>query len=110
MRTTPEQLRRLVEATSGSEGERGFACELCPSPRGEAPFDFSIQFHSERWSPTTKRWVGPDAIKRYLDVFNADNDAPAAAYRNVEGKGSKSASAQYLVKLLREIKATEKAR
>ena len=107
MRITPEQLRAHVEATGGSEGERGFACEVSPSPRGEGPFDFSIRFHSPRWSRTTKRWVGPDGIKRYLEVFNADNDAPGSAYRNVEGRGSRSASAQCLVKLLREIKAAE---
>jgi len=100
---TPEQLRRHVEATGARAGGRGFACEVQRSPRGEPPFDYSIRFHSPRWSPATKRWVGPDAIKRYLKVFNADNDAPSSAYRNVEGKGSRSASAQYLVRLLREI-------
>jgi hypothetical protein len=110
MRITPEQLRAHVVATGGSKGERGFGSEASPLSRGEGAVDFGIRFHSPRWSPNTHRRIGPAAIKRYLEVFNADNDAPASAYRNVEGKGSRSASAQYLVKLLREIKATEEGK
>jgi len=69
----------------------------------DSEMPYSIQFSSPKWSKTTVSYVGPENIKRYLDIFNRENDPPASAYKNRDGQGSQSKNARYLRKLFNLI-------